>query len=959
MTEGPYRRNAFISYSHRQDVPLAAALQRGLHRLARPWTRRQTVSVFRDTTSLGAASDLGGAILQELRGSEYFVLIASPVAARSRWVREEVGFWIANRPMERFLIAVSDGVIAWDPDTGDWDWEHTNCLPETLRGAFPREPLWVDLAAVRAAGRYSLRDAPFRDAVATLLAPLRGQTKDEVDSEDLRQRRTAVRMLRAAVTALSALLALSLIAGVVAWQQRGEALDRARTSASQALAARALEAAQSDPRKAAQFALYAYAVQPTGESTQALGRAVAANDNVAVHFQPGSEAQADWHGPGKLAPTRVAVSRDGNMLAYYTDFDRDLPALDSPRHVHLYDIGARASLPPLEDVEWPLGGGVLEMSRDGRFLALERPFNEFDLWDVSRRKVIRSFTASEGRLLSEAHKRLKSFALSPDGQRVAAAYYVPPPADDVNGDITFRLAVWDAATGRRLTDESAAPERVSLTFDGDGRLHVFDQEAGTVRSLARDSVSWSAPRKVANLPDVRDRRAGLSADGTRAYLGPGKQDAGDQIWDLDNGRRLAAGDDQVIVWALPEGNGPVIVVNGKSVAAYDSALGNRRVLGTFGFAVQSVSASADGRWVAAGSLDGAVSLFSTSSVQGGTTVPNDPHVSAAELTRDDRVAARGVADGTDLWTLTGTGVRRLGHIAHQLKSPGVAGSATVVVSADGSRAVLGEESRLSLWNLREGTQTGIGKDYGGASVVPLGFLPDGIHLVAEVHGSLHVVDTRSWQSTQTVEAGNDPVAVSADGTMVAGLTPDGVCVWRLTGENRLALVRKAAVARTTSMGIVISGKGEKVATVDGDGRITLVDVATGHTATSTGTVRSGEGGLVFGEDASVLVEAAGTGRQAVLQFWDSTTGEARGSWSWADRASGSAAPSSAASAARLFTGADGTVLAFAPDGTLVRRPLGTAAWRKILCDLVPDPLPRSEYDRYLKGLDVTAPCRPE
>ncbi|ROQ95298.1 WD40 repeat protein [Streptomyces sp. 2132.2] len=958
MTEGPYRRNAFISYSHQQDVPLAAALQRGLHRLARPWTRRQTVSVFRDTTSLGAASDLGGAILQELRGSEYFVLIASPAAARSRWVREEVGFWIANRPMEHFLIAVSDGTISWDPDAGDWDWDRTDCLPEVLRGAFPREPLWVDLAAVRAAGRYSLRDAPFRDAVATLLAPLRGQTKDEVDSEDLRQRRTAVRMLRAAVTALSALLALSLIAGVVAWQQRGQALDRARTSASQALAARALEAAQSDPRKAAQFALYAYAVQPTGESTQALGRAVAANDNVAEHFQPGSEAQADWHGVGKLAPTRVAVSRDGNMLAYYTDFDRDLPALDSPRHVHLYDIGARASLPPIEGVEWPLGGGVLEMSRDGRFLVLERSYNEFDLWDVSQRKVMRSFTASEGRRLSEAHKGLKAFALSPDGQRVAAAYYVPPAEDDANGDITFRLAVWDAATGRRLTDESAAPERVSLTFDGDGRLHAFDQEAGTVRSLARDSVSWSTPRKVANLPDVRDRRAGLSADGTKAYLGPGTQDAGDQIWDLDNGRRLAAGDDQGLVRALPEGNGPVTVVTGKSVAAYDSALGDRRVLGTFGFDVQSVSASADGRWVAAGSLDGAVSLFSTSSVQGGTTVPNDPHVSAAELTRDARVAARGVAGGMDLWSVTGTGVRRLGHIAHQPQSPGVAGSVGVVVSADGSRAVLGEESRLSLWNLRDGTQTGTGKDY-GASVVPLCFLPDGVHVAAVVRGSLQVLDTRSWQTTQTVAGKHEPVVVSADGTTVAGVSPDGVSVWRLTGENRLALVRKAAVVGTVSMSIVISGKGEKVATVNGDGRITLVDVATGHTATSTGTTHSGAGRPVFGEDASVLVEATGTGKQAVLQFWDSVTGEARGSWSWADQGSGSLTPSPAASAARLFTGADGTVLAFAPDGTLVRRPLSTATWRKILCDLVPDPLPRSDYDRYLKGLDVPAPCRPE
>ncbi|KJY46768.1 WD40 repeat, subgroup, partial [Streptomyces sp. NRRL S-444] len=285
MDERTYRRDAFISYSHQQDVPLAEALQRGLHRLARPWTRRQIVSVFRDTTSLAAASDLGAAILHELGQSRYFVYIASPAAAQSRWVRAEIEFWLEHRPMDHFLIAVSDGTIAWDPDAGDWDWSRTTCLPDVLRRKFAKEPLWVDLTAIRKAERYSLRDAPFRDTVAALLARIRGLSKDEVDSEDLRQRRTAVRMLRGAVTTLSFLLVTSLIAGLFAWQQRNEALARARTSASLALAARALEMAATDPRRAAQYALYSYETEPTGEAAQALARAVAANDKVSQHMQ--------------------------------------------------------------------------------------------------------------------------------------------------------------------------------------------------------------------------------------------------------------------------------------------------------------------------------------------------------------------------------------------------------------------------------------------------------------------------------------------------------------------------------------------------------------------------------------------------------------------------------------------------------------------------------------------------
>jgi hypothetical protein len=39
------RYDAFISYSHATDGALAPALQRGLMRLAKPWHRRQAISV--------------------------------------------------------------------------------------------------------------------------------------------------------------------------------------------------------------------------------------------------------------------------------------------------------------------------------------------------------------------------------------------------------------------------------------------------------------------------------------------------------------------------------------------------------------------------------------------------------------------------------------------------------------------------------------------------------------------------------------------------------------------------------------------------------------------------------------------------------------------------------------------------------------------------------------------------
>jgi hypothetical protein len=44
----------FISYSRGLDTRVATALQRGLHRFAKPWYRARAVRVFRDDSALSA-----------------------------------------------------------------------------------------------------------------------------------------------------------------------------------------------------------------------------------------------------------------------------------------------------------------------------------------------------------------------------------------------------------------------------------------------------------------------------------------------------------------------------------------------------------------------------------------------------------------------------------------------------------------------------------------------------------------------------------------------------------------------------------------------------------------------------------------------------------------------------------------------------------------------------------------
>jgi hypothetical protein len=228
--------DAFLSYSKRENEPLAQALHGGLHRLAKPWHRLRAVHVFRDVHDLSASPSLKGSIKEALLASEYFVLLASPAAAQSRWVREEIALWRQHRSAGKVLLVLAGGELRWDPAVGDFDWEVTTALPRTeAQGWFDDEPLWVDMRALPTA-ELRMCNPVFQDAVATVSAPLRGCSKAQLVSEDIRLHRRAVRERRALLSGLVVLSVLAVSATVVAWQQRDEARAQARRALSRVLA---------------------------------------------------------------------------------------------------------------------------------------------------------------------------------------------------------------------------------------------------------------------------------------------------------------------------------------------------------------------------------------------------------------------------------------------------------------------------------------------------------------------------------------------------------------------------------------------------------------------------------------------------------------------------------------------------------------------------------------------------
>lgn len=216
----------FISYSHAADGKLVPTVQRSLHSVAKPWYRLRTMRIFRDQTNLGASPGLWSAIESALHHSEFFLFMASPSAAQSPWVQKEIEWWLANRSAQTFLILLTEGQIAWDETTREFDWTITTALPPQLSKAFTEEPLYTDLRWARTSEQLSMRHSRFRAAILEVAATLLKRSKDELDGDDIRQYRKTRRLAWSGVAALVFLFAAAVIAAYLATQQRNLAIER-------------------------------------------------------------------------------------------------------------------------------------------------------------------------------------------------------------------------------------------------------------------------------------------------------------------------------------------------------------------------------------------------------------------------------------------------------------------------------------------------------------------------------------------------------------------------------------------------------------------------------------------------------------------------------------------------------------------------------------------------------------
>lgn len=782
----------FVSYSHASDRDLAPALQRALTRLGKAWNRPRALRVFRDETNLAAASDLSAEIYRGLEQARYFLLLASPAAARSEWVGKEIEYWKQKNPSgSRFLIAVTDGVASWDATAGDFDWSQTDALPRSVSRYFTAEPHFVDLGWARGENRLTLGHDKFRSAVATLAAPVHGVTKDELDDENSRQHRIFTRVRTGAITALALLLVLAVIAGTVAVFQRDSAIAQRDLATTRQLIAESRNIAASDPALSRLLAVAATRLARGADRDEAESALRAAQLNPGVDVLTGHRDQI----------VALAYSPDGRTLAS-AGLDGALRVWDTARRKQrgeAIDLGDSTALGFSSDATtlaaatasgtvrlWDVNTGkprgdafdahddrisAVALNADGTVLATATLYGEIRLWDTTTHQ-------QRGATINGALSPVYSLTIGPDGQTLAAGFEVGVAmlwnmADGTArggplrvGAQVYSVAIgpshgsatllattsedgtaqlWDAATGARvgdpLTGHTSSALSVAFSPDGatlattsnDGSTQLWDTTTRTTRGAALSGhTGWI--RSVVFTPDG-------------SSLATGSADSTIRIWSLDTSRPrgkplIGETNDMGSVTAL-NSDGTILATGSteSGVRLWDVATRTphpSQLAAVSGY-VDCLAYSPDDKWLAAGGYDGKLRLWKLGTPDPPTILTaHTSEINSIAFSPDSATLATAGKDGkVRLWNVA-TGAQRDGPLVEDRWA-----FKLVEFSPDGTRlATIGGRDgwTAQLWDLAGRSKIG---DPLAARVGTIAFSPDGATVATA--GSDHAV--RFWDSS--------------------------------------------------------------------------------------------------------------------------------------------------------------------------------------------------------------------
>ncbi len=811
--------HGFISYSHAADGKLAPALQKGLHRFAKPWFRVRELHVFRDEANLAANPHLWDSIAEALDASRFYVLLASPQAAESPWVAQEARRWIvSDEGCQRLLIGWTDGDLVWDDRSGDFDWDRSTAIPDVLRGAFEQEPRWIDLRWARTRDDLALSHPRFRDAVAEFAAPMHGKPKQELASDEVREHRRTLRVARAAVASLLTLTAAAIVLGLIAYSQY-------RSAQARALAAEATALLTSDPQHSLSLALRSTETDSSSTGEETLRMAVAAAPlRMVIRAAGGESAAARWSPTG------------------------DQVALSGPRgSVELWDARTgRLQRSLTGDPRSAIVG--IDYSPDGALLAAVSRAGDMAVWEVATGRRRASAT------LDQAIKA----ATQPDADPTLAADL----SFDWHGADGHQLLVYglelsavlsfDPASGRvsnvyrnpaGFWDVAVSPDRTRL-FVGDngealGRGTVVDMATGALRPLrgpdatfdvAFDACWTRGPTRI-----VTFRHA--SAGAVLPVL----------LWNPDTGspagRSLSTGS-ATIGGTCGAGFGWFALAGSEGQVRLRLSDGTTSLLQGHGEAVPVIASSPTGEYLATGSNDGTARIWTAETAALLRVLPDGERVTSVQFNRD----------GGLVLTVNRLGIVRIwdagvGEPSVRLENarPGSTQALGFIRSGElvyGIRAAGGSRS-IVYWDAASGRQVrqiplpanaattplaepdSLAPPLVSSTIAPelpggalgLAVRPDGSQISFTTPQGIEVVDSRG-NRVASLPLSDSPIGLtSAPGSdRLVAVTPRAVYLWR-PGHGRAVMLRRS----DGTIDAALSGDGRRLVTSTTKGVVVVWD----------------------------------------------------------------------------------------------------------------------------------------